>query len=67
MRGIIFFIIGWALTMSGCTSRTWYEGMQQRQRDDCHKLMSQQDIRECLEKTDMTYDQYKEAREHPAK
>jgi len=48
----------------GCTSRAWYEGMRERQRQDCYKYQSRDEIQRCLDRVNtMSYDEYKRERE----
>lgn len=48
----------------GCTSRQWFEGIKEAQRQDCYKIASPSERQKCLDKLDgMSYDQYKKERE----
>lgn len=48
------------LIAQGCTSRAWYEGLQNRERQECYNSPSQGETQKCLEKVNSTtYDQYK--------
>jgi hypothetical protein len=52
------------LACQGCTYRAWYEGMQERQRQECYKIPSQSETQKCLERVNsITYDDYKNRRE----
>ena len=49
---------------SGCTYRAWYEGFRELERQNCYKIASPREQKECLEKFDeASYDQYKRERE----
>ena len=51
----------------GCSSRAWYEGFQQTQREQCYRHSSQSQVDRCLEDVNKaTYDDYKRKREGPA-
>lgn len=44
----------------GCTYRAWYEGLQERQRQECYNNPSQSEIQKCLESVNSTtYDEYR--------
>jgi hypothetical protein len=48
------------LIAQGCTNRAWYEGLQNRERQECYNSPSQGEAQKCLEKVNnTTYDQYK--------
>jgi len=48
------------LTAQGCTSRAWYEGLQNRERQEFYKSQNQGENQKCLERVNgTTYDQYK--------
>lgn len=56
------------LTIQGCTKRTWYEGLQQRQRQECYKNQSGGDVQKCLDNvSSTTYDQYIQDQENAKK
>jgi hypothetical protein len=58
-RLLIFCIF---LLIQGCTYRAWYEGLQEKQRQDCYQNRSQD--QNCLDSVNgVTYDQYKKERE----
>lgn len=57
---VLFFYL---LVVQGCSSRAWYEGLQEQRRSDCYKEnMSQKDIDDCLERNSMPYDEYERTR-----
>jgi hypothetical protein len=61
---ILLLVGGICFEGCGCSYRAWHEGFRERQRQECYKLPSQDAMRKCLDKVDnMTYDQYKKARE----
>jgi hypothetical protein len=52
------------LAGSGCSYRAWYQGFQDRQRQDCYHLGGQHEIQDCLDRVDsMTYDDYQRLRQ----
>jgi len=63
-RGFRLLIICISLLIQGCTYRAWYEGFQEKQRQDCYQYRSQDQIQNCLDTVNgRTYDQYKKERE----
>ncbi len=59
---------GFCLTIQGCTKRAWYEGLQQRQRQECYKNQSGGDVQKCLDNVSgTTYDQYMQDQENTKK
>lgn len=60
----ISLLVGCVCLMSqGCTYRGWYEGLQERQRQDCYKYATEAEIQACLDRVDeKTYDQYEKQR-----
>lgn len=64
----LFLVCFIGFSMQGCTYREWYEGFRERQRQNCYRYSSQDDIEKCLVRTNsMTYDQYEKAREESKK
>jgi hypothetical protein len=61
-------LIGYAcLTFQGCTYRAWYEGFQEKQRQECYESSSESEVRKCLDRVNRTtYDQYKKDRDRSA-
>lgn len=48
----------------GCTPRAWYEGLQERQRQDCYTNPNQGEVQKCLERVNATtYDDYSKNRD----
>jgi hypothetical protein len=47
----------------GCTYRAWYEGLKERQRQECYQSLSQSETQKCLENVNsITYDEYMRSR-----
>ena len=47
----------------GCTYRAWYEGLKERQRQECYQSPNQSEIQKCLESVNSaTYDEYMRGR-----
>lgn len=56
------------LTNQGCTYRAWYEGLQERQRQECYRLYIHGEIQTCLDRVNsISYDEYKKSRESSRK
>ena len=52
------------LISQGCTYRAWYEGFQERQRQECNENKGRSEIQKCLDKVNKTtYDEYVKGRE----
>lgn len=52
------------LFCQGCTYRAWYEGLQERQRQECYHNPNQSQVQQCLDRVNkMTYDEYKRHRD----
>ena len=63
MIALLLLAAGVCLVSQGCTYRAWYEGLQERQRQECYQSPSQSEIQKCLESVNsITYDQYKRGR-----
>lgn len=61
--GVFLLISAAALASLGCTNRAWYEGFQERQRQECFKNRGQDEIQQCLDRVNSTtYDEYMKAR-----
>ena len=55
------------LVSQGCTYRAWYEGFQERQRQECYAELGRSEMEKCLERVNsLTYDEYVKGR-HDAK
>ena len=62
MRNTLFVLcVLSALLIQGCGARQLYEGLQTSQRFECHKA-SQSDVDECLERADISYEEYQKDR-----
>ncbi len=47
----------------GCTYQAWYEGLRERQREECHKHISNDVVQRCLDNVEnMTHEQYLRSR-----
>jgi hypothetical protein len=54
---------GVALLGQSCTYRAWYEGLQERQRQECYRSPNQSEIQRCLESVNsVAYDEYRRSR-----
>lgn len=51
---LLFCMLGLSLLPLGCTRQAWFEGMKARERQECHKLLSDHDIQQCLERVSST-------------
>jgi len=50
------------LVTQGCTCRAWYDGFNERERQECYKRPNHDDIQACLDQlNNMSHDQYKKA------
>ena len=47
------------LLLFGCGKRQVYEGLQSRQRFECHRV-PQSEIEECLDRASVSYDEYQQ-------
>ena len=55
-----FLVVALCLIAQGCTRQAWYEGLQNRERQECYNSQSQGEAQKCLERVNSTtYDQYK--------
>ncbi len=47
----------------GCTYRAWYEGLKERQRQECYQSPSPSEVQKCLDSVNsITYDEYMKSR-----
>ncbi|MBI5016275.1 MAG: hypothetical protein HZB55_12415 [Deltaproteobacteria bacterium] len=47
----------------GCTYRAWYEGFKERERQECYRNASQEEVQKCLDRVNSTtYDDYRRNR-----
>lgn len=57
MRYLLIFAT--LLSLTGCTARGWYDGMQQAAIKDCEKYPYQStEYEQCIENANISYDQY---------
>ncbi|MCF8054533.1 MAG: hypothetical protein K9K75_04865 [Deltaproteobacteria bacterium] len=63
LKWLAIFFAGLLLVLQGCTYRSWYEGLRETARQECYKNKNDQQIRECLDKTNVTYEEYEKNRE----
>jgi hypothetical protein len=57
---MILLSVSCCLFGQGCTYRTWYEALQEKQRQDCYNDPRQNELQKCLGKTNsISYDEYK--------
>ena len=60
---LLLMSAGACLGSQGCTYRAWYEGLRERQRQDCYRSPSQSEVQKCLESVNSTtYDDYMKSR-----
>lgn len=51
-------------SLTGCTSRAWYEGFREAARQRCYQLNNEDDIQRCLEDIESgTYEEYQQSRQ----
>lgn len=56
------------ISFSGCSSRAWYEGFREAERQNCYKIGSQSERRECLDRVNgRSFEQYKKDRDESLK
>lgn len=44
--------------LNGCSYRAWYVGFQEEQKRKCYDNPSSTDIQKCVERANMSYDEY---------
>ncbi len=55
---------GLVLAGAGCSYRAWYQGFQDRQRQECYQLGGAREMQDCLDQVDcMSYDDYQRLRQ----
>ena len=60
----LLFVACACLASQGCTYRAWYEGLQQKQRQECYENTSQSEVQKCLDSVNSTtYEQYTKGRQ----
>jgi hypothetical protein len=61
---VLLLVEFFCLFNQGCTYRAWYEGFQERQRQECYENRGQSEIQKCLDRVNSTtYDEYMKSRE----
>ncbi len=53
--------------LQGCTYRAWYTGFQEEQRRKCYDNLNQSQIQQCLDRANMSYDDYEKYRKDSTK
>lgn len=67
-RSLLMAAVATCLTLSACTSQAWYEGAQQRQRQECYRHNSPGEAQKCLDQVEGTsYGQYSKQRQEATK
>jgi len=56
-----------SITLTNCSARQTYEGLQQNARNECAKSANQAQYRECMERTSMSYAEYEQKRKEQDK
>ncbi len=51
---VLMSVLGLSLLAQGCTRQAWFESMKARERQECHKQMSDSEIQQCLERVNST-------------
>jgi len=51
---VLVGVVGFFVGIQGCTRQAWFEGTKARERQECHKLLSDHDIQQCLERVNST-------------
>jgi hypothetical protein len=59
---LFFFTI-----LEGCSYRAWYTGFQDEQRRKCYDNPNQTQIQQCLDRANMSYDDYEKHRKESTK
>ena len=64
---ILLLSVCFSTTLQGCSYRAWYTGFQEEQRRKCYDNPISSEIRNCLERANMSYDDYNKYREDSKK
>ena len=60
---LLLLAVGACWGSQGCTYRAWYEGLKERQRQECYQSPNQSEIQKCLESVNNSnYDEYMRGR-----
>ncbi|MBN1904765.1 MAG: hypothetical protein JW927_06680 [Deltaproteobacteria bacterium] len=53
---------------SGCTYKSWYEGLRETERQNCNRIENTAERQKCLDEIDkMSYEQYQKERDESNK
>jgi hypothetical protein len=64
----VLLIASACFACQSCTSRTWFDGFKETQKQKCSKSESRSEMQECYDQVnEMSYDQYKKDREEAIK
>ncbi|MBU1236690.1 MAG: hypothetical protein KJ634_11825 [Gammaproteobacteria bacterium] len=65
MHGLAIVCIAVLLlgNLAGCSSRQWYAAGQNYQRNQCERLPDMGERQRCLEKANMSYEEYEKERQ----
>jgi hypothetical protein len=63
----ISILLFYCTILQGCTFRAWYTGFQEEQRRKCYDTPNQTQIQQCLDRADMSYDDYEKYRKDSTK
>lgn len=58
LRATVFFLLIPAVLFAGCSAKQAYYGMQEHARSQCVKISTQHDYAECLQRANMSYEEY---------
>ena len=59
-----WLVLSAVLLLQGCTTRAWFEVLQERERSRCYEHVSNDAVEACLKQVEeMSYDQYRRSRE----
>jgi hypothetical protein len=65
---VVLLVASAFFACQSCTSRAWFDGFKEAQKQKCSKLESRSEMQECYDQVnDMSYDQYKKDREEAIK
>lgn len=60
----LLLLTGLGCALAGCSWRAWYEGLRERQRQECYRESGPGAIQGCLDRVNATsYDDYQRQRE----
>jgi len=63
----IAVLLFYCAIFQGCTYRAWYTGFQDEQRRKCYDNLNQSQIQQCLDRANMSYDDYEKYRKNSMK